>query len=128
MREIKFRVKDINGKWHVFGIFAEVLRAAVVQPGTLGQYTGVKDRNGVEICEGDVVASIFPSGKICSIGDVQFDCGVFGIEWTHCKKNKSMLGGWRQMHNLRRLDDDFIDNIEVIGNIHDNPELLEVEK
>ena len=148
MREIKFRGESIddwisNGEWVYGGItfdnngnvyicperFSDYDDEIKVNPKTVGQYTGLKDKNGKEIYEGDIVASLFSSsGKICSIGDVQFDCGVFGVEWVHNKEDKTMVGGWGQRHNLRRLDDDIIDNVEVIGNIYENPELLKGEQ
>lgn len=95
-----------------------------VVPETVGQFTGLIDRNGEKIFEGDIIAAKYPSGEIFSVGDVQFDCGVFGVEWTNYKKNKYFVKYFGQRHNMRRLDDDIVDEIEVIGNIHDNPELL----
>lgn len=89
----------------------------------LMQYTGLKDKKGKEIYEGDIVADIL-DGEILMVGDIQFDCGTFGVEWVDFKKNKSMVGAWGQKHNLRRLDDDIVDRIEVIGNIYENEELL----
>lgn len=94
---------------------------------TVGRFTGLTDKNGKKIFEGDIVVTRYTNGKICSIGDIKFDCGVFGAEWTVHKKHKTLVGSWGQLHNLRRLDDDIINHIEVIGNIHDNPELLEGE-
>lgn len=83
------------------------------------------DKNGNKIFEGDIVVTRYLSGDICMTGDVQFDCGVFGAEWVAHKKNKTMVGAWGQTHNLRRFDDDIIEHIEVVGDIYDNPELLE---
>lgn len=87
---------------------------------TLGQFTGLQDKKEKDIYEGDIVTSG------ASIGVVQFDCGVFGINWDYfsAKKCRTMIGTFGQRHNLRRMDDDIIDHIEVIGNIYDNAELL----
>jgi uncharacterized phage protein (TIGR01671 family) len=142
MREILFRGKTEQGEW-VYGgwfktdnenyiitncdnipIFDLWNFAEYVITETVGQFTGLTDRNGKKIFEGDIVVTRYPKGDICSIGDVQFDSGVFGAEWTAVKENKAMVGSWGQPHNLRRFYDDIIKNIEIIGNIHDNPELL----
>lgn len=141
MREILFRGKTNFGDWEYGDLVqntedGEVLIISAktrnkvkhkrVIPETVGQFTGLTDKNGNKIFEGDIVVTRYPEGDICVIGDVQFDSGVFGVEWTNHKKSKSMVGSWGQNHNLRRFDDDIINHIEVIGNIHDNPELLEV--
>ena len=141
MREILFRGKRVdNGEWIVGYLFrlSEELNPFImiknrsesheVFPETVGQYTGLTDKNGTKIFEGDIVCIRYRNGEICCIGDVQFSHGVYGAEWLGTKKNKSMVGGWGQLHNLRRFDDDIINDIEVIGNIYDNPELLEDEE
>lgn len=136
MREILFRGKDEFG-W-IYGDLVQYENEVCIKetmvaefpviPETVGQYTGLKDKNGNKIFEGDIVVIRYKSGEICSIGDVQFDCGVFGAEWVCHKASRSMVGGWGQLHNLRRFDDEIIEHIEVIGNIHDNPELLKGEQ
>lgn len=116
---------------NVFKVENELAKLMVcheVIPETIGQYTGLTDKNGKKIFEGDIVVVKYPKGDVCWVGDVQFQSGVFGAEWASVKVNKSMLGSWGQTHNLRRFDDDIIERIEVIGNIHDNPELLEVKE
>ena len=139
MREIKFRGKTIpteaypKSEW-IYGYYLEKElcdgngRCSYIKydgnsevriiPETVGQFTGLHDKNGKEIYEGDIVCSM------TSVGDIQFDYGVFGIEWTHNKETKSMKGAWGQKHNLRKMDDGFNNDIEIIGNIHDNKELL----
>lgn len=77
------------------------IRAEYVNPETIGQYIGLKDKNGNKIFEGD-----FVQYKNKDIGCVGYDNGAFFIETT------SII-----------TDDWALENLEVIGNIHDNPEL-----
>lgn len=135
MRQILFRGKRVDSDEWVYGFLTQMWAkyhivdeynenvAYEIVPETVGQYTGLTDKNGKKIFEGDIV-SLDYNGKMLSHGDVQFDYGVFGVEWTGFKKNKGMVGGVGQLHNLRRLDDGLADRIKVIGNIYDNKELL----
>ena len=118
MREIKFRGKRLNnGEW-VYGdlhirtpfphIHSEIDYGKVnIDPHTVGQFTGLHDKNGKEIYEGDIVR--------CDMGG-------------ECEVSYCIGGGFAgfdlspAFHNGHQLKD-----VEVIGNIHDNPELLETE-
>lgn len=76
---------------------------------TVGQYTGLTDKNGKRIFEGDIVKD----DSISLLGDVVFSTvGIpsFGIN---------------DVHDGLQYHDSFWHELEIIGNIHDNPELLE---
>lgn len=123
MIEIKFRAFDIIGKKWVYGDLVhnhKVTQTGVtprvmvggyeVDPETAGQFTGLHDKNGKEIYEGDIVELRQTIGELtlCEVSmcDKGYWCITFGI----CER--VILG----------LIDRKI--IKIIGNIHDNPELI----
>lgn len=127
MREILFRGKDISGKWH-YGVplmFNEdyVCIAKLnehnktVEYKTLGQYTGLTDKNGTKIFEGDIV-------------DVAYDIGYVGISAERIGAFIVVFENGCFMKRNEKGLFHFIpsDKCKVIGNIHDNPELLEVKE
>lgn len=81
----------------------------VVYSETVGQYTGLVDKNGKRIFEGDVLSVSVTGGVYADfVGEVYFENGVFMI--SNVRSGFSLLA-YRQY-------------CTVIGNIHDNPELL----
>lgn len=129
-REIKFRGKSYVNDKFVYGNL-DVLadgrtkiytykedgihcHQSEVDPATVGQYTGLKDKDGVEIYEGDIL--LFSEVIKCV---VEFRHGMFGYEF--CRNFIGFGGNYHFEFNPSDKDN----RHEVIGNIHDNPELLE---
>ena len=125
MREILFRGKTASGVWvegdliinSANGISFSYIRYKVnawnysrakVDPETVGQYTGLTDKNGKKIFEGDVV-----KWDGTEISQIRYCEGVYRL----CNA-KGYYGV--SLHNHYSY-------VEVIGNIHDNPELLRGE-
>lgn len=86
-----------------------------VDPATVGQFTGLHDKNGKKIFEGDIIKIPDDYNEFGhnagEIYDIYFACGGFRLKPKYTKAR----GYW--------LEDD--ETVEIIGNIHDNPELLE---
>lgn len=125
MREILFRGKRIdNGQWvegsychaekldrsgdeHFIIEYSANGSSHRVDPVTVGQYTGLKDKNGKRIFEGDIVDILTENEEI---GVVEYEDGGFLV---------SADGFCVDFHaNINGAD------LDVIGNIHDNPEML----
>jgi len=107
-----------------------------VIPETVGQFTGLTDKNGNEIFEGDIVLYVdeegyYPEEQCEFVGQIVFESGAFGIgandnipiELDFSCENDNFVSLWELYWNLS-VDGDELDMLEVIGNIHDNPELL----
>ena len=127
MREILFRGKRIFDEQWVYGTMyktATDLNPFILTIGksgcsyqvdeeTVGQYTGLKDKNGKRIFEGDVAKVL--QGKDKDIAYVGFENGAFMLYPKTGNIYERTL--WEYWYN------DW--DVEIIGNIHDNPELLE---
>lgn len=126
MREILFRGKRIDsGEW-VYGTMYKIAKdlnpfiltggksgcSYQVEEETVGQYTGLNDKNGKRIFEGDVAKVL--QGKDKCIAYVGFENGAFIL----CPKTGNIYE--RTMWSYWYNDWD----VEVIGNVRDNPELL----
>lgn len=149
-REIKFRGRSYDGIW-MFGYLMPAPRPQIhpsckhiisavphtiksvdrglyeVNEDTIGQYTGLKDKSGVEIYEGDILrteglkilnGSCVHSIDISEVVWCDDSCGFSAIE------QKSIIAGKekQQMGIFYMMPD--AEECEVIGNIHDNPDLI----
>lgn len=125
-REIKFRVWDIELHMWINNIGMgkdNTLCKGTEKRFAVMQYIGLKDKNGNEIYEGDILCNEeYQTWEWRGV--VKFSHGVFGAEWLSNVKSQSMVGSWGQKHNLRKLDDDIVERQIVIGNIYENPELI----
>lgn len=84
-----------------------------VIPETIGQYTGLTDKNGTRIFEGDIV--LYDGEKHLVVFETRNETGYFGIKIDHIET-------WGFCLSVPA------NSMEVIGNIHDNPELVERRK
>lgn len=135
MREILFKAKRIdNGKWvegylyvrhdgaHEIGAYNKEFNierwTSEVDPDTVCQYTGIKDKNGKRIFENDIIMIEFEDGN----------SPEHGKWWEHAiVVFSAKYHGW-----YAEFGDDFISMYEyddglcaeIVGNAHDNPELL----
>lgn len=118
MREIIFRGKTEKGEW----VYGDLLHpdncgngysiedftkdknnCFDIIPETVGQYTGLTDKNGKKIFEGDIVKGTF-----------------YGFPMPI--ENYVFVIGWQE--DAAGYKANYFENVEVIGNIHDNPELI----
>lgn len=101
-----------------------------VIPETVGQYTGLADKDGKKIFEGDVIKDIAPP-IILGVGVVKFGNYETKLRSSLITDNYSHHVGfyiiWTDALDLRKDIAFWNNEIEVIGNIHDNPELLEAD-
>jgi len=127
-REIKFRAWDKNRKGYINGFnmfgfsrgqgclykklqrFSDEWKDGDFE---LQQFTGLKDKNGKEIYEGDIMRNV----KNGCIATVQWHGTMAGFVLSNLKEKSQTTREWGELFRA-------YDKYEVIGNIYDNPELL----
>ncbi len=142
MREIKFRGKTFGNEWVYGNLIRQIkddgIESCYIRPikidsnpvsithidkNTISQFTGLTDKNGKEIYEGDILYKNF-WGKlddktpiICKYrnGSICFTKQDF---WDYGNNHERGFG-WNVRFNKKRIKE-----CEIVGNIHDNPELI----
>ena len=132
MREILFRGKNYKGEWlygslqQWYDTFGGDIKSQIhpveleptqqggrVDSTTIGQFTGLVDRNGKRVFEGDIIhVDNYDDGWNSM---VEFKGGAFAVD-VEGKEYDYTAIGWLEYE------------VEIIGNIHDNPELVEEVK
>ena len=130
MREIKFRGMLRSGEW-VYGGYVKIqngancilsgecdnldigdgvkniLRFNAVKYKTVGEYTGLKDKNGKEIYEGDIITFKYANLKKWRVAEISWGTGGFWV-----------CGWWNKIKDHKEF--------EVIGNIYENGSLIQI--
>lgn len=121
-REIKFRARSLDGIWeygdlhlrckhpHIHNLIGAKI---YIDPDTVGQFTGLYDKNSKEIYEGDIVRTL-----------------VSRLNATKNKKYRNFVIRYDAPYFWNGYDSILMEPtyMEVIGNIHDNPKLLKEDE
>lgn len=119
-REIKFRAKELGSNEWVYGYYCkdyvgvnyittiDGVSTSAVNEHTVSQFTGLIDKNGKDIYEGD---QLYSTGYLCT---VIWENGSFKTVYKHPEDGETLILG----------EDSNPCDYYIIGNIHENPELL----
>jgi uncharacterized phage protein (TIGR01671 family) len=138
--DLEYNRKDDVARIHTYKEDGSYGKQYLVDPYTVGEFTGMTDKNGVKIFEGDVVKRI----SVNSDSSLYYDCGVVIFDNGNASFKLSMYKCVFNGRDIGLFDDDddatcnFVTNVvydgqtpqedeyyyEVIGNVYDNSDLL----
>lgn len=126
MRKIKFRGKDTIGKWLNGGFYGSVQTHIIhdfggyptfafteVEPETVGQFSGMYDCEGNEIYDGDIIKN----RETCTICKIIWKNGCWCVDYHNSDLINERISLYDELSQW---------SFKVVGNIHDNPELLKL--
>jgi len=118
----------VQAEFKSYDIFIDFLETSTFEviPSTVGQYTGLTDKNGVKIFEEDIVTGTAYSFERVGVVVWIDEIAGFGIKY----RKREEAAAWENTSILKHLckgrNDQFA--AAVIGNVHDNPELMKGEE
>lgn len=135
MREILFRGQTKKTKLWILGLpfyLADGLIAGIetndglameVIPETISQFIGQTDKNGRKIFEGDIIKDCGGTLGVVKFGEGTFDSGIYKYTGYYYQERNGNI----DRNALYQTTENW-EQVQVIGDIYDNPELLEVDE
>lgn len=127
--DLEYNRKTDVVKIHTYKEDGSYDRQYLVNPDTVGQFTGMTDKNGVRIFEGDVVRRKDSAFGYVDTGVVKYDChlGAFVLKYESYGRTyqSTFKKGFSDNDGKCTIEGTY--SYEVIGNIYDDPELLSIK-